>query len=157
MFLHGFEQGGLGFRWRAVDLVGEDEVREERAFDEGEVATAILAFLDDFAAGDVGGHQVGGELHALEGEVQRARERRDEERFREAGHAHHEAMAAGENGLEHLVNDEVLADDDLADLGFEGGGFGAEFRVGHGNKGVLSFGLGDFSGEFGKGIWGRGI
>ena len=105
------------------------------------MAAAVLAFLDDFAAGDVGGHQVGGELHALEGEVQRAGKGRDEERFREAGHAHHEAMTTGENGLEHLVNNEVLTDDDLADLGFEGGGFRAEFGVGHGNKGVLSFGF----------------
>ena len=34
--------GGLGLGWRAVDLVGEEDVRKDRAADEAELASAGL-------------------------------------------------------------------------------------------------------------------
>ena len=45
------------------------------------------------------------------------RERVDEQRLREAGHADEEAVAAGEERDEHLLDDVVLPDDELAQLG----------------------------------------
>ena len=70
--LHRFQQGGLRLGRRAVDFVGQDDVGEERPFEEPALARAGRAVLfQDFGAGDVGRHQVGRELHAAEREVQR--------------------------------------------------------------------------------------
>ena len=67
VLLHRLQQGRLGFRRRAVDLVGQDHVAEDRAFEKPELAAARAAvFLDHLGAGDVGGHQVGRELDAAE-------------------------------------------------------------------------------------------
>ncbi len=69
-FLHGFEEGGLRF-WRgAVDFIGKDDLREDRAMDEGECPMSRSIFHDHVGANDVRGHQVGGELDAGEFEVQ---------------------------------------------------------------------------------------
>ena len=46
----------------------------------------------------------------------RARERADHRGLREAGHAFEQAMAAGEHGDDQLLDDLVLADDELAHL-----------------------------------------
>ena len=64
-FLHGLEQRRLGLRRSAVDLVGEQEVREDRAGPELEVR---LALVPDRGARDVRRKQVGRELDA--GEVE---------------------------------------------------------------------------------------
>ena len=118
--LHRFEQGGLRFGRRAVDFVGEDHVRKDRAGEEAHLALAGRAILfDDVGARDVGRHQVGRELNAAECEIQRASQRADEQRFREAGHAFEQAMAAGEQGDQHLLDHVVLADDDAGELLFD--------------------------------------
>src|SRR2546426_6507561 len=48
--------------FRSVDLVGEQDVSEDRPGDEDEFAAAVGALVDDARAGDVGRHQVDGEL-----------------------------------------------------------------------------------------------
>ena len=58
---HQLEHRGLDLGRRAVDLVGEHEVDEDRAELDVE---ALLAGLVDPGADDVGRHQVGGELEA---------------------------------------------------------------------------------------------
>ena len=71
VLLHGLEQGGLRLGRRAVDLVGQHHVGEDRPVQEDELAPAGLGVvLQDVGAGDVGGHQVGRELDALERQVQ---------------------------------------------------------------------------------------
>ena len=59
--LHHLEQRGLGLGARAVDLVGEHDVGEDRAGVELERALLLVVHRD---AGDVAGEQVGGELDA---------------------------------------------------------------------------------------------
>ena len=79
---------------------------------------AVAALLvEHFGAGDVGRHQVGRELDPLERQVEDLRDRLDQQRLGQAGHAGDQAVAAGEERHQHLVDDLVLADDDLADLG----------------------------------------
>ena len=73
--------------------------------------------LDDVRARDVGRHQVRRELDALEREPERARERAHEQRLRGARHAGDQAVAADEQRQQQVLDDLVLADDDLADLG----------------------------------------
>ena len=54
------------------------------------------------------------------------RERLDEERLGEAGRAGDEAVAAGEERDEELLDDFALADDDLAQLGADARAAGDE-------------------------------
>ena len=118
--LHRFEQRGLRFRRRAVDFVGQNDVREDRPGEKPELALAGGAVLfDDVGARDVGRHQVGRELNAAEREVQRAGQRAHQQRLGQAGHAFQQAVAAGEQGDQHLLDHVVLADDDARKLCFD--------------------------------------
>src|SRR5690606_30679025 len=71
---------------------------------------------DDVGADDIGGHEVGRELDAAEGERERLRQCAHEERFAQARHALKEHVAAGEEADERSLNDILMADDDVADL-----------------------------------------
>ena len=117
VLLHRFEQGRLGLRRRAVDFVGEQDVGEDRAADEADHAAARGPVLfDHLGAEDVGGHQVGRELDAVELEVDCLRQLLDQQRLGEAGHAAQQAVAAGEEGDQDLADDALLADDRLGEL-----------------------------------------
>ena len=78
---------------------------------------AIL--LDDLGAEDVGRHQVGRELDAVEPQVDRLGELLDEQRLGQPGHAAQQAVPAGEKRDQDLADDALLADDRLAELAFE--------------------------------------
>ena len=75
-----------------------------------------LVLLEDVRAGDVRGHQVRRELDAVEGQVEHVRQRGDEQRLGQAGHAHEEAVAAAEERDEQVLDHVALADDALLDL-----------------------------------------
>ena len=77
IFLHGLEQRCLRLRRRAVDLVGQDDLREDRPLHEAQAPCALF-LVEDFGARDVGRHQVGRELNSLEIEVEDAGERLDQ-------------------------------------------------------------------------------
>ena len=74
VFLHRLEQRGLRLRRRAIDLVGEDDVREDRPGHEADAARSGGAILlDHLGADDVRRHQVRRELDAAELQVHRLR------------------------------------------------------------------------------------
>jgi len=125
VFSHGFEQGGLGLRRGAVDLIRQQQVGEDRAAHEFESARASVG-LEDFGAGDVGWHQVGRELDPLEPEVEDLGDRFDEEGLGEAGRAGDEAMTACEERDEDLIDGLALSDDDLGQFGADAGPAGVE-------------------------------
>ena len=117
MFLHCLQQGGLRFGWGAVNLVGEDDIGEVRSLEEAELSlSAASALVDDLRAGDVGGHEVRGELDPVEIQPQAVSQRPDQEGLGEAGNALDDAVPAGEDSDEKLLNDIFLANDDLADF-----------------------------------------
>ncbi len=117
VLLHRFEERRLRLRRSPVDLVGQDHVGENRTFQEDEFAPARLGIvLKDVGAGDVGRHQVGRELNALERQVQDLRDGADQQRLGQARHADEQAMAAAEEGHEQFLDHFLLADDDAADL-----------------------------------------
>ena len=88
ILLHRLEQRRLRLWRRAVDLVGEDHVRENRPGNEANLTAAGGAVLFDYlGADDVRGHQVRRELDAVEFQVDRLRERLDQEGLGEARHA----------------------------------------------------------------------
>ena len=115
--LHGLQQGGLRLRRRPVDLVGQDQIGEQRPRDEPQLARAGGPVLvQDLGPGDVAGHQVGRELDPVEFQRERLRQRVDHQRLGQSGHPFEDAMAPGEDGDQELIDDLVLADDLPGDL-----------------------------------------
>ena len=87
--------------------------------EEAEGAAAVCTLVEDFRAQDVGGHQVGRELHAPRIETQNDAERFHELRLCKPGHADEKAVAAGQERHEGQVDDLLLPEDDRVD-GFAG-------------------------------------
>ena len=124
VLLHRLEQARLGLRGGPVDLVGEDEVREDRPGLELEDPLAVL-LDEDVRARDVGRHQVRRELDPAERAVDDVGDGPHEHRLAEARDALEQDVAVGEQAGERLADERGLADDDLADLAFDGlGAFG---------------------------------
>ena len=111
--LHDLEQRALHLRGRAVDLVRQKEIREDRAQRGLEVAGPLVV---DAGADEVRGHEIGRELDPLEVAADRLREGLHAERLREPGNALDEQVAAREKRDEDPLEEMVLADDDLLDL-----------------------------------------
>ncbi len=144
VLLHDLEQRRLHLRRGAVDLVGQQEVREDRAELDVE---ARLAGPQDAGADEVGGHQVGRELDAREAAADDVGDGAHGERLGQAGHALDEQVAAGEQRDEHPFEQVVLAGHDPADLeqrGLEGGLGRGRIEIGalgrHGNGGGIHAG-----------------
>ena len=115
--LHRFQQRRLRFGRRAVDFVGQDDVREDRAFEEPPLAGPRAAVLfDDLRARDVRRHQVGRELNPAEGQIQRPSQRADHQRLGQPRHALQQAVPAAEQRDQQLLDDLVLADNHLGQL-----------------------------------------
>jgi hypothetical protein len=50
-FLHGFKHGGLGFGGRSVDLVSEDDVGKDGAFDKFKLTfSGLTVFLNNVSS-----------------------------------------------------------------------------------------------------------
>ena len=117
MFLHGFQQGALRLRRRAVDLVRQHDVRKQRSFDEGEFAfPRALGVLQDVRAGDVARHQVRRELDAVEVQGHHIGQRVNHRGLGQPGNTHQQRVTAGNDGDQQLFDDLFLTDDDLGDL-----------------------------------------
>ncbi len=105
LLLHGLEQRRLRLGRRAVDLVGQDDVREDRPGLELEERAAVRVLLHDVGADDVGGHQVRRELDARELQVQDVRQRVDEAGLAHAGNALEQHVAAGQQGRDGVLDE----------------------------------------------------
>ncbi len=102
---------------RAVDFVGQQNVGKDRARNKRPGAAAGGGVLfDDVGAGDVGRHQIGRELDALEHQPQRLRQGANQQRLGGSGQAGDQAVAADEQRDQHLLDHFVLADDHFADF-----------------------------------------
>ena len=118
LLLHRLQQRRLRLGRRPVDLVRQQQVGEDRSGLEAELALAVL--LDqDVRADDVGRHQVGRELDAVEGAVEHVGDRPHEHRLAQAGHAFEQRVAVGDEADQRLPDELVLADDDCLDLGLD--------------------------------------
>ena len=110
------EQGRLHLGGGAVDLVGEQQLSEDGALAGHELAGALVV---DEGADEVGRQQVGSELDALEADRQRPRQGLDGQRLGEAGDPLDQQVAAAEHADQHAVDEVLLADQYLAQLGFD--------------------------------------
>ena len=127
--LHRFEQSALHLGRRAVDFVGEHQIREDRTMMRPKFAGLRL---EDHRAHDVAGQQIRGELDALELDAQGDADRFDEQGFGEAGHALQQHVAIGEQRYEQALDNGILADHGLAD--FLTKFLGPGWTVGHGKN-----------------------
>ena len=113
VLLHRLEERGLHLRGRPVDLVGEDDLREQRPL----LDVKVLGLLvEDHGADQVGRKEVRSELDARERRVDDLRERPDRQGLGEPGNALEQDVAAGEQPDEQPLHHGVLADDAARDL-----------------------------------------
>ncbi len=113
VFGHRLQQCALGARRRAIDLVGEQHMREHRPRVELEAARLRV---EHRYANDVRRQQVGGELHALETQSQRGCQRVRQRGLAEARQVLDQQVAVGQQrdeGQPHLVR---LAQQQAVDL-----------------------------------------
>jgi hypothetical protein len=94
VLLHAFEQRGLRLRRRAVDLVDEQEVREDRPGAELEL---VFLLVEDVHARDVRRQQVRGELEPRERAVDRAGERLGQHRLPDPGEVLDDQVPLGDD------------------------------------------------------------
>ena len=99
---------------RAVDLVGEQEVGEDRTLARHELAALLLK---DHGAGQVGRQQVGRELDARELEVEHLAERLHREGLGQPRQSLDQQVAATQERHHHPLEQGLLPDDHLAHLG----------------------------------------
>ena len=111
--LHHLEQRGLDLRRGAVDLVGEQEVREHGAQLDVEAGPVGAQHP---RADEVRRHEVGGELDARELALDHLGQRLDRQRLRQAGNALQQHVAPRQQRDENTLEHRVLADDHTLDL-----------------------------------------
>ena len=103
-FVHGLEQGGLRLGRGAVDLVREQDVGEYRTALEFEL---LFSGRKDRNAHNIGGQHVAGELHALEGAIDGARECLTKCGFADSRNTFDQQMPAGKDAdqreADHIV------------------------------------------------------
>ena len=88
----------------------------------------MARLVEDFGADDVAGHQIWGELNAVEAEAEGLGDGVDEERFGETWNAHKQNVPACKNRGGDLTDHLILTHDDLADFGEQGFMLGAGAR-----------------------------
>ncbi len=113
LFLHRLEQRCLYLGRRAVDLVGKDDVREDRPLLDHELPRALLVHL---GAEHVGRQQVGRELDALERRVDRLGERSHREGLGEPGDTLEQDVPARQQADQQAFDHVFLPDDSAGDL-----------------------------------------
>ena len=113
-FLHGFQQGRLGTGRGTVDLVRQHKVGEELAGPELELTGLLVVEID---AGQIGGQQVGCELHPFEVPAHRARKCTQEHGFAGAGLILQQYMASAEEADQNFLGSILLAHNDAGTVG----------------------------------------
>jgi hypothetical protein len=108
LLLHRLQQRALRLGAGAVDLVGQQHLREDRAGVEDE---GFLAALVDRHAGQVAGHQVGGELHAREMQAEGAGQRMGEGGLADARNVLDQQVPTGQQAGHAVAHLGLLADD----------------------------------------------
>ncbi len=111
--LHRLQERGLGLGRRAVDLVGQQQLAEDRPARQREGRSLEV---EEVGPDDVARHQVGRELDAAVVQPERAGEALGEEGLGGAGRAFQQHVAARHQRGQHQIDGVGLADHRLADL-----------------------------------------
>ena len=110
---HGLQQGRLHLGRGPVDLVGQQDVVEQGAGAELELALLVPV---DIGADQVRGQQVRGELDAVEIAFHGLRQGLDRRGLGQAGHAFDQQVAVAQQADQHAVDELLLADDARGDV-----------------------------------------
>ena len=101
----------------AVDLIGQQHIREDRAFDKGPGAVPRGGvFLDDVGSSDVRRHQIRRELNAAEHQAQGLSQGSHQQRLGRARQTGDQAVAAHKQPDHYLFQHFILAHDHAPDL-----------------------------------------
>ncbi len=116
-FLHGFEQGGLGLRGGSIDLVRQADLRENRPPLKLKDSPAFRRLHDHVGAQNVGRHQIGSELDAIElADPAFAPSVRHQQRFAESGDALEQTVPTNKQASQNAMHNLFVADNDSANL-----------------------------------------
>jgi hypothetical protein len=107
-FLHRFEHGALRLGGGAIDLVGQQQVGEDRPLLHAELARFLVQNL---RTDDVGRQQIDRELDPRELQIHGLGHGVDQQRLGQARHALQHQVAAGEQRDQDAFHHGVLADD----------------------------------------------
>ena len=117
VLLHGFQQGRLGFGGvRLISSASTTLAKTGPPIKRNSRAARRAVLLNHVRSRNVGGHQVGRELDAVEREVEGVGQRPHHQGLGEAGHPLQQAVAAGKHADQKLLDHPPLTDDDLAEL-----------------------------------------
>ena len=117
--LHGLQKSGLGLGRGPIDLVRQQDIREDRSFLEGEMLFAGITLVDDVTAHDITGHEVGRELDARKSQMQYVGHCRYDLGLADSRNTLQEHMSLGKQADQRPVDDLIIAHDDSGDLFFD--------------------------------------
>ena len=117
---HRLEHRALGTRRGPVDLVGKEDIGEDRAGDERE---PLLLGVEQTPSRDIGGDQVAGELDSVEPAVERLGQRPGQKGLADPRDILQKEVPSGQERREKQVDRFTLAEDDRLDVGFQCGDF----------------------------------
>ncbi len=113
MLLHRLQQRRLHLGRSAVDLIGQDDLGEERAFLDVKVLTLLV---EDHGADQVGRQEVGGELDPGERCVDDLRQRAHRERLGQTGNPLEQDVPARQQPDEEPLHHGILSHDAARDF-----------------------------------------
>ena len=150
VFLHSFQQRRLRLRRGPIDFVGQQNVGKDGSRNEPHCSVSGTVFFQHFCAGDVGGHQVRRKLNAVEFQIEQPSDRIHKQRLGQTRSPRNQTMPAGQQRNQQLLDNILLADNDLGQFTVdlftktaelrdqftfafrcEIRGYGFEFRFGH--------------------------
>ena len=112
-FLHDLQQRALHLSRRAVDLIRQQQVGENRAERSGEFAGFLV---EDPRADQVGRHKIGRELDAFELASDGLRQCLDCQGFGKPRHSFYQDVAARQQRHQHPLQQVILPDNNLLDF-----------------------------------------
>ena len=109
LLLHRLQQSGLSLRGSPVDLIGQYDMGKDRALLKFKDFSPRRIIRKDIRAGDIGRHQIRGELNAREGQVQYLAQTPHYQSLAQSRHPFQETMTAANQGDKKLLDQLLVA------------------------------------------------
>ena len=114
MLLHRLQQRRLRLRRGAIDLISQQHLREDRAALELEIPAATSVLHHHVGPDDVGRHQVRRELDPRKSQVERLRQRLDQQRLPQTWDALEQHVPPGQQRDQHVIDQLLVTNDHAA-------------------------------------------
>src|SRR5579859_680276 len=85
--LHSFQERALGLGGSAIDLIRQDHIRKQGSRLESKAAPSVLVLLQNGRTGNVGRHEIRGELNARKLKVEDMSQCSDQQGLSQTGHS----------------------------------------------------------------------